>query len=41
MAEVPSGLGQSIGWLPDGRMLVTGNELPATSRMGLRRPTLI
>ena len=27
MAEGPSGLGQSIGWLPDGRMLVTGNEL--------------
>ena len=26
MAERPSGLGQSIGWLPDGRMLVTGNE---------------
>ena len=23
MAEGPSGLGQSIGWLPDGRMLVT------------------
>ena len=27
MAEGPSGLGQSIGWLPDGRMLVTGDEL--------------
>ena len=27
MAEGPSGLGQSIGWLPDGRLLVTGNEL--------------
>ena len=27
MAEGPSGLGQSIGWLPDGRMLETGEEL--------------
>jgi sugar lactone lactonase YvrE len=27
MAKGPSGLGQSIGWLPDGRMLVTGDEL--------------
>ena len=27
MAEGPSGLGHSIGWLPDGRMLVTGFEL--------------
>lgn len=27
MADGPSGLGQSIGWLPDGRMLVTGEEL--------------
>ena len=34
MAEGPSGLGQSIGWLPDGRMLETSDELPATSRTG-------
>ena len=27
MAEGPAGLGQSIGWLPDGDLLVTGNEL--------------
>jgi sugar lactone lactonase YvrE len=27
MADGPSGLGHSIGWLPDGRMLVTGDEL--------------
>jgi sugar lactone lactonase YvrE len=27
MAHGPSGLGQSIGWLPDGRMLLTGDEL--------------
>ena len=27
MAKGPSGLGHSIGWLPDGRMLVTGDEL--------------
>ena len=27
MAEGPSGLGQSIGWLPDGRMLETSDEL--------------
>ena len=27
IAEGPSGLGQAIGWLPDGRMLVTGDEL--------------
>ena len=26
-AEGPSGLGHSVGWLPDGRMLVTGDEL--------------
>jgi sugar lactone lactonase YvrE len=27
MAKGPSGLGHSIGWLPDGRMLVTGDAL--------------
>ena len=27
MARGPSGLGHSIGWLPDGRMLVTGQQL--------------
>lgn len=27
MAHGPSGLGHSIGWLPDGRMLVTGQQL--------------
>lgn len=27
MAKGPSGLGQSIGWLPDGRMLETGDRL--------------
>ena len=27
MAQGPSGLGQSIGWLPDGRLLVTGDRL--------------
>jgi sugar lactone lactonase YvrE len=27
MAKGPSGLGHSIGWLPDGRMLVTGERL--------------
>jgi hypothetical protein len=27
MATGPSGLGHSIGWLPDGRMLATGDEL--------------
>jgi sugar lactone lactonase YvrE len=27
MARGPSGLGHSIGWLPDGRMLVTGDRL--------------
>src|SRR5262249_21331985 len=27
MAHGPSGLGHSIGWLPDGRLLVTGREL--------------
>jgi sugar lactone lactonase YvrE len=27
VAEGPSGLGHSIGWLPDGRLLVTGQEL--------------
>lgn len=27
MAEGRSGLGQSIGWLPDGRLLVTGEKL--------------
>jgi sugar lactone lactonase YvrE len=27
MAKGPSGLGHSIGWLPDGRMLVTGDGL--------------
>ena len=27
MAEGPAGLGHSIGWLPDGRLLVTGVEL--------------
>jgi sugar lactone lactonase YvrE len=26
-AEKPPGLGHAIGWLPDGRMLVTGDEL--------------
>jgi sugar lactone lactonase YvrE len=27
MARGPSGLGHSIGWLPDGRLLVTGDKL--------------
>jgi sugar lactone lactonase YvrE len=27
MAQGPSGLGHSIGWLPDGRLLVTGDKL--------------
>jgi sugar lactone lactonase YvrE len=27
MARGPSGLGHSVGWLPDGRMLVTGDQL--------------
>jgi sugar lactone lactonase YvrE len=27
MAEGPTGLGHSIGWLPDGRLLVTGAQL--------------
>src|SRR5262245_37458790 len=27
MARCPSGLGHSIGWLPDGRLLVTGDRL--------------
>src|SRR5439155_11178594 len=27
MAKGRSGLGQSVGWLPDGRMLATGDEL--------------
>jgi sugar lactone lactonase YvrE len=27
MARGPSGLGHSIGWLPDGRLLVTGDQL--------------
>src|SRR5262245_24456484 len=27
VATGPSGLGHSIGWLPDGRMLVTGPQL--------------
>jgi sugar lactone lactonase YvrE len=27
MASKPSGLGHSIGWLPDGRLLVTGDRL--------------
>ena len=36
MAEGPSGLGQSIGWLPDGRMLVTGNELTRYEPDGTR-----
>jgi len=41
MAEGQSGLGRSIGSLPDGRILVTGNELTVTSRMSPRRPTQI
>ena len=32
VAEGPSGLGQAIGWLPDGRMLVTGDELTRYER---------
>ena len=27
MAKGPSGLGHAIGWLPDGRLLVTGERL--------------
>jgi sugar lactone lactonase YvrE len=34
MARGPSGLGQSIGWLPDGRLLVTGEKLTRYERDG-------
>ena len=34
MARGPSGLGHAIGWLPDGRMLVTGNQLTRYERDG-------
>ena len=35
MAEGPAGLGHSIGWLPDGRMLVTGHQLTRHEPDGL------
>jgi sugar lactone lactonase YvrE len=34
VAQGPSGLGQSVGWLPDGRMLVTGSELTRYDKDG-------
>jgi len=34
MARVPPGLGHAIGWLPDGRMLVTGRHLTRHERDG-------
>ena len=34
MAKGPSGLGHSVGWLPDGRMLVTGDQLMRYERDG-------
>jgi len=34
MARGSSGLGQSIGWLPDGRLLVTGEKLTRYERDG-------
>ncbi|HEY6513702.1 MAG TPA: SMP-30/gluconolactonase/LRE family protein [Burkholderiaceae bacterium] len=35
VAEGPAGLGHSIGWLPDGRMLVTGHQLTRHEPDGL------
>ena len=35
MAEGPAGLGHSIGWLPDGRLLVTGHQLTRHEPDGL------
>src|SRR4030095_13662967 len=34
VAQGPSGLGQAVGWLPDGRMLVTGSELTRYDKDG-------
>jgi sugar lactone lactonase YvrE len=34
MARAPAGLGHSIGWLPDGRLLVTGERLRRHERDG-------
>jgi sugar lactone lactonase YvrE len=34
MAQKPPGLGHSIGWLPDGRLLVTGDRLVRHERDG-------
>jgi len=36
MAHGQSGLGQSIGWLPDGRMLATGDQLTRYEPDGTR-----
>ena len=36
MAKGRSGLGQSVGWLPDGRMLATGDELTRYEADGSR-----
>jgi sugar lactone lactonase YvrE len=34
MARGPAGLGHSVGWLPDGRLLVTGDQLRRHERDG-------
>jgi len=34
MAQGPSGLGHSIGWLPDGRLLITGEHVTRHERDG-------
>src|ERR1043165_5108963 len=34
VGEKPPGLGHSIGWLPDGRLLVTGDRITRRERDG-------